>query len=87
MVATALGSLAVAPLLSTGAQAANLVQNGGFENDTLPSPLNPANASGAEIDSNWNYTGGRPSVCQAAIRVALISLRRCVMSVKTSLAR
>ena len=30
---------------------------------------------------------GRPSVCQAAIRVALISLRRCVMSVKTSLAR
>ena len=29
----------------------------------------------------------RPSVCQAAIRVALISLRRCVMSVKTSLAR
>ena len=57
MVATALGSLAVAPLLSTGAQAANLVQNGGFENDTLPSPLNPANASGAEIDSNWNYNG------------------------------
>ena len=34
----ALGSLAVAPLLSTGAQAANLVQNGGFENDTWPSP-------------------------------------------------
>ena len=32
-------------------------------------------------------TRGRPSVCQAAIRVALISLRRCVMSVKTSLAR
>ena len=29
---------------------------------------------------------GPPSVCQAAIRVALISLRRCV-SVKTSLAR
>jgi hypothetical protein len=57
MVAAALGSLAVGPLLSTGAQAANLVQNGGFENDTLPSPLNPANASGAEIDSNWNYNG------------------------------
>ena len=58
MVTAALGSLAVAPLLSTGAQAAaNLVQNGGFENDTLPSPLNPANASGAEIDSNWNYNG------------------------------
>jgi hypothetical protein len=58
MLATALGSLAVAPLLSTGAQAAaNLVLNGGFENDTLPSPLNPANASGAEIDSNWNYNG------------------------------
>jgi hypothetical protein len=34
----ALGSVAVAPLLSTGAQAANLVQNGGFESDTLPSP-------------------------------------------------
>jgi hypothetical protein len=57
MVTAALGSLAVAPLLTTGAQAANLVQNGGFENDTLPSPLNPANASGAEIDSNWNYNG------------------------------
>jgi hypothetical protein len=57
MAATALGSLAMAAPLSTGAQAANLVQNGGFENDTLPSPLNPANASGAEIDSNWNYNG------------------------------
>ena len=28
-----------------------------------------------------------PSVCQAAIRVAWISLRRCEMSVKASLAR
>ena len=57
MVTAALGSLALAPLLSAGAQAANLVQNGGFEQNTLPSPLNPANASGAEIDSNWNYNG------------------------------
>ena len=57
MVTAALGSLALAPLLSTGAQAANLVQNGGFEQNTLPLPLNPANASGAEIDSNWNYNG------------------------------
>ena len=30
---------------------------------------------------------GRPSVCQAGIRMALISFRRCVMSVKTSLAK
>ena len=30
---------------------------------------------------------GRPSVCQAAICVALISLRRWAMSVKTALAR
>jgi hypothetical protein len=57
IVTAALGSLGLAPLLSTGAQAANLVQNGGFEQNTLPSPLNPANASGAEIDSNWNYNG------------------------------
>ena len=57
LMTAALGSLALAPLLSAGAQAANLVQNGGFEQNTLPSPLNPANASGAEIDSNWNYTG------------------------------
>jgi hypothetical protein len=57
LVTAALGSLALAPLLSMGAQAANLVQNGGFETNTLPSPLNPANASGAEIDSNWNYNG------------------------------
>jgi hypothetical protein len=57
LVTAALGPLALAPLLSTGAQAANLVQNGGFEMNTLPSPLNPANASGAEIDSNWHYTG------------------------------
>ena len=88
LVTAALGPLALAPLLGAGAQAApNLVQNGGFEMNTLPATLNPPDASGAEIDSNWNYTGGRPSVCQAAIRVALISLRRCVMSVKTSLAR
>ncbi len=54
----ALGSLALAPLLSTGAQAANLVQNGGFETNTLPSPLLTLTpASGAEIDSNWHYNG------------------------------
>ena len=46
----ALGLLALAPLLSTGVQAANLVQNGGFETNTLPT-LNPANASGAEVDN------------------------------------
>ena len=58
LVTAALGPLALAPLLTTGAQAApNLVQNGGFEMNTLPAPLNPANASGAEIDSNWHYTG------------------------------
>ncbi len=57
LVTAALGSLALAPILSAGAQAANLVQNGGFETTTLPSPLVPANASGAEIDSNWNYNG------------------------------
>jgi hypothetical protein len=61
LVTAALGPLALAPLLSAGAQAApNLVQNGGFEMDTLPSPpltLTPANASGAEIDSNWHYAG------------------------------
>jgi hypothetical protein len=60
LLTAAIGSLALAPLLSTGAQAANLVQNGGFETNTLPAPLptlTPANASGAEIDSNWNYTG------------------------------
>ena len=40
------------------------------------------------VSPNYDvHTRGRPSVCQAAIRVALISLRRCVMSVKTSLAR
>jgi hypothetical protein len=54
LVTAALGSLALAPLLSTGAQAApNLVENGGFEANTLPLPLTtltPANASGAEID-------------------------------------
>ena len=59
LVTAALGSLALAPLLSASAQAANLVQNGGFETTTLPPPasLTPMNASGAEIDSNWNYTG------------------------------
>ena len=57
LASAALGSLALAPLLSTGAQAANLVQNGSFETTTLPPTLNPANASGAEIDSNWNYNG------------------------------
>jgi PEP-CTERM motif len=53
----ALGSLALAPLLST-AQAANLVQNGGFEMTTLTPPLNPANASGVEVDQSWNYPTG-----------------------------
>jgi hypothetical protein len=60
LMTAALGSLALAPLLSTGAQAApNLVQNGGFEMNTLPPPssLTPMGASGAEIDSNWHYTG------------------------------
>jgi hypothetical protein len=57
LVTAAVGALALAPLLSAGAQAANLVQNGGFETNTLPLPLNPADASGAEIDSNWNYNG------------------------------
>ena len=55
----ALGSLALAPLLSTGAQAGpNLVENGGFEMNTLPAPnatLTPSNASGAEVDNNWQY--------------------------------
>ena len=54
----ALGSLALAPLLSAGAQAANLVQNGGFEMTTLHRLLNPANASGAEVDNNWHYGSG-----------------------------
>jgi hypothetical protein len=57
LMTAALGSLGLAPLLSAGAQAANLVQNGGFETTTLPPNLTPANASGAEIDSNWNYNG------------------------------
>jgi hypothetical protein len=60
LMTAAFGPLALAPLLSTGAQAANLVQNGGFETNTLPAPnptLTPSNASGAEIDSNWHYTG------------------------------
>ena len=49
---------AFAPLLAVGAQAGtNLVQNGSFSMNTLPSPLNPSNASGAEIDSLWNYNG------------------------------
>jgi len=53
--ATALGLL---PLLGGGVEAAtNLVQNGSFSLNTLPSPLNPADASGAEIDSLWNYNG------------------------------
>ena len=48
----------LAPLLAVGAQAGtNLVQNGSFSMNTLPSPLNPSNASGAEIDSLWNYNG------------------------------
>jgi hypothetical protein len=52
--ATALGLL---PLLGAGADAAtNLVQNGSFSENTLPT-LNPADASGAEIDSLWNYNG------------------------------
>ena len=41
---------ALAPLLAVDAQAGtNLVQNGSFSLNTLPSPLNPSNASGAEI--------------------------------------
>jgi hypothetical protein len=56
----AVGSLALAPFLSAGAQAAtNLVENGGFETTTLPPPasLTPSGASGAEIDSIWHYGG------------------------------
>ena len=60
LMTAALGSLALAPLLSAGAQAANLVQNGGFETNTLPSPLTPPNASGAEIDPNWHYGSDLP---------------------------
>jgi PEP-CTERM motif len=60
LVSAALGSLALAPLLTAGAQAANLVQNGGFETNTLPSPLTPPNASGAEIDPNWHYANDLP---------------------------
>ena len=53
--ATALGLL---PSLGGAAGAAtNLVQNGSFSQNTLPSPLNPADASGAEIDSLWSYNG------------------------------
>jgi hypothetical protein len=49
---------ALAPLLAVGAQAGtNLVQNGSFSMNTLPSPLNPPDASGAEIDNLWNYSG------------------------------
>ena len=36
LVTAALAPLALTPLLSTSAQAANLVQNGGFETTTLP---------------------------------------------------
>jgi hypothetical protein len=57
------GSLALAPFLSAGAQAAtNLVDNGGFETTMLPPPsmLNPPGASGAEVDNNWHYGSGLP---------------------------
>jgi PEP-CTERM motif len=59
LVTAALGPLALAPLASGGAQAANLVNNGSFTMTTLPSPgnLNPPGASGAEIDSIYNYGG------------------------------
>ena len=60
LVTAALAPLALAPLLSTGAQAANLVQNGGFETTALPTPLTPPNASGAEVDNNWHYGSGLP---------------------------
>jgi hypothetical protein len=53
----ALGPLALAPLISAGAQAANLVNNGNFSSTSIMN-LNPATASGAEIDSNWNHAGG-----------------------------
>ena len=59
----AVGSLAMAPSLSTGAQAANnLVENGGFENTMLPLPssLTPMGASGAEVDDNWKYGSDLP---------------------------
>ena len=60
LMTAALGSLALGPVLSAGAQAANLVQNGGFETTNLPSPLVPSDASGAEVDNNWHYGDGLP---------------------------
>ncbi len=48
------GAIAACALVS-GAQAANLVQNGSFTDNTISGPLNPANASGVEFDGNWNY--------------------------------
>jgi hypothetical protein len=62
LMTAALGSLALAPLLSTGAQAGpNLVENGGFETTTQPlPPLTPANASGLEVDNHWHYGSDLP---------------------------
>jgi hypothetical protein len=64
LVTAALGPLALAPLLSTGAQAAdNLVKNGDFETTMLPPPsmLNPAGASGAEVDESGPFPNGLPN--------------------------
>ena len=75
-----------APITSATSGTLNFNTNGDqFENIKLgftPTSSEPRNETFA-----IELTAGRPSVCQAAIRVALISLRRCVMSVKTSLAR
>ena len=43
--------------LAGSAQAANLVQNGSFTQNTLPSSVATAGYSGAEIDPLWNYNG------------------------------
>jgi hypothetical protein len=43
--------------LAGGAQAANLVQNGSFTQNTLPSTVAANGYSGAEFDNLWNYGG------------------------------
>jgi hypothetical protein len=58
LLATALASFGLVSALEGRADAAtNLVQNGSFSENTLPSTLTPSNASGAEIDSLWKYNG------------------------------
>lgn len=61
LMTAALGSLALAPLLSTGAQAGpNLVENGGFETTMQPLPPLTPNASGLEVDNHWHYGSDLP---------------------------